>query len=563
MQSSPVVLEAILAKYNWITTFTHPPDIASLLRTNEAPSPSQSARLKASLADLTTSLTELGSNLNLLRNAVASLETHMMSLLQSLKHDYETALSPIRHLPVEVLTGILCRSWKNQFITSPYQLDVSAIRDGPWSLGQVCSSWRNAIESLCPELWANLKIGSNVYGKTTTKADPVEILHVVLERSRNHPLDFHCHFRFLQIKNKAMARCFDLLIAHSKRWRDVALWEVPSSLLPRLSTIRGKVDLLRDMEITSFRCSGAQSEDSGIRAFEVAPKLEKLHMYGMPPAVDILFPVSNLVSLSDARPFAGDRLTPKYLDVVKAAPRLRSFSNNDYGVNLTPTLPLLPCVTSLSIENLSISSPSCMRGMKLPSLKTVTLTTMYDLKMRGFREELIKCPVDALSALHQMLLQSQCSLFRLHLIDAVLDDNLADIIRLTPNLQQLDIDLNEWVGDYDLILHNLVEQMSEVCLVDGSIQPRVVPSLQEFSIRLDDVGENFDSFIDPEFADMVALRLHQPPDVPHLTSIRVSISGTGWIYGLNGLNDVGESDLKSLRHEGLELSYDVYDSLRF
>ncbi|KAK0474651.1 hypothetical protein EDD18DRAFT_238543 [Armillaria luteobubalina] len=560
MQSSRVALEAILAKYDWITTFAHPPDIASLLRTNEAPSPSQSAQLKVSLADLTTSLTELQSNLTLLRNAVASLETHMMSLLHSLKHGCETALSPIRHLPMEVLAGILCRSWKSQFITSPYQLDVSAIRDGPWSLGQVCSSWRNVIESLCPELWANLKIGSNVYDKTTMKADPVEILHVVLERSRNHPLDFHFHFGFLRIKHKAILRCFDLLIAHSKRWRDVALWEFPSPLLPRLSTIRGKVGLLRDMVITlSFLYS--RSEYSDIRAFEVAPKLEKLHMYGMPPAVDILFPVSNLVSFSDARPFAGDRLTPKYLDVVKTAPRLRSFSNNDYGVNLTSTSPHLPCVTSLSIEDLSISSPSCMRSMKLPSLKTVTLTTMYNLKMRGFREELIKCPVDALGALHQMLLQSQCSLFRLHLIDAVLDDNLADIIRLTPNLQQLDIDLNEWVGDYDLILHNLVEQMSEVCLVDGSIQPRVVPSLQEFSIRLDDVGENFDSFIDPEFADMVALRLHQPPDVPHLTSIRVSISGTGWIYGLNGLNDVGESDLKSLKHEGLELSYDVYDSL--
>ncbi|KAK0216181.1 hypothetical protein IW262DRAFT_1464718 [Armillaria fumosa] len=513
MQSSRVALEAILAKYDWITTFTHPPDVASLLHTNEAPSPSQSDRIKASLADLTTPLTELQSNLNLLRNAVASLETQM-SLLQSLKHDYETALSPIRHLPVEVLAGILCRSWKSQSIPSSYRLDVFAIRDGPWPLGQVCSSWRNVIESLCPELWASLKIGSDIYDETTMKADPVEILHVVLERSRSYPLDF----------------LLLLPIPSGKTQSNGAVFRSPNRPFEAMERRYPVGNPLFPPSKTLYH----PGKDSDVRAFEVAPKLENLHMYGMPPEVDILFPVTNLVSLSDARPFAGDRLTPKYLDVVKTAPRLRSFSNNDYGVNPTSTSPLLPCVTSLSIEELSISSPSCMRSMKLPSLKKVTLTTMYDLDMQAFGDELIKCPVDAL----------------------ILDDNIAEIIRLTPNLRQLDIDLNEWVEDYDPILHTLVEQMSEVCLVDGSLQSCVVPSLQELSVYLDDVDEDFVPFIDSRFVDMVALRLHQPPDVPRLTKLTVSISGTGWIYDLD---EVAENDLKSLKHEGLELTYDVYD----
>ncbi|PBK79481.1 hypothetical protein ARMGADRAFT_1069440 [Armillaria gallica] len=543
MQPSRVPLEDILAKYDWITTFTHPPDVASLLRTNEAPSPPQSDRLKASLADLMTPLTDLQSDLNLLRNAVVSLETQV-SHLQSLKHDYETALSPIRHLPMEVLAEILRRSWKSRSILSPYKFDVFTIRDGPWSLGQVCSSWRNVIESFCPELWATLTMGSNVYNeaKMPMKADPVEILRVVLERSRSHPLNLYLYYWFPGVKGKAMERCFDLLLAHSERWRDITL-TIPCSFLPRLSTIRGK--------------SNPQSEDSDVRAFEIAPKLEKLHMYGTPPEVDVLFPVTNLISFADARQFAGDRLTPKYLDVVKAAPRLQSFSYSDYGVDLTSTSPLLPCVTSLSVEELSVSSPSCMRSMKLPSLKEVTLTTMYDLDSQHPGDELIKCPVGALSALHQMLLQSQCSLFRLHLIDAVLDNNLANIIRLTPNLRQFVIDLNEWVEDYDLILHSLVAQMSEVCLVDGSLQHCVVPSLQELSVCVDDVDENFVSIINSRFVDMVASRLHRLSDVPCLTKLKLLISGIGWIYDLD---EEAENDLKSLKHEGLELTYDVYDA---
>lgn len=557
MQPSRVPLEDILAKYDWITTFTHPPDVASLLRTNEAPSPSQSSRLKASLADLMTPLTELQSSLNLLRSAVVSLETQM-SHLQSLKHDYETALSPIRHLPMEVLAEILRRSWKSRSILSPYKFDVFTIRDGPWSLGQVCSSWRNVIESFCPELWATLTMGSNVYdeAKMPMKADPVEILRVVLERSRSHPLDLYLYYWFPGVKGKAMERCFDLLLAHSERWRDITL-TIPCSFLPRLSTIRGKVDLLRNMYLIFFPESNPQSEDSDVRAFEIAPKLEKLHMYGTPPEADVFFPVTNLISFADARQFAGDRLTPKYLDVVKAAPRLQSFSYSDYGVDPTSTSPLLPCVTSLSVEELSVSSPSCMRSMKLPSLKEVTLTTMYDLDSQHPGDELIKCPVDALSALHQMLLQSQCSLFRLHLIDAVLDNNLANIIRLTPNLRQFVIDLNEWVEDYDLILHSLVAQMSEVCLVDGSLQHCVVPSLQELSVCVDDVDENFVSIINSRFVDMVASRLHRSSDVPCLTKLKLSISGIGWIYDLD---EEAENDLKSLKHEGLELTYDVYDA---
>ncbi|KAK0436691.1 hypothetical protein EV421DRAFT_1103017 [Armillaria borealis] len=548
MQPSRVPLEDILAKYDWITTFTHPPDVASLLRTNEAPSPLQSALLNASLADLTTPLTELQSDLNLLRNAVVSLETQM-SCVQSLKHDYETALSPIRHLPMEVLAGILCCSWKDDDRVT-YDLG-----DGPWSLGQVCRSWRNAIESFCPGLWATLDIGCNDLdgAKRPMKGDPVEILRVVLERSRNHPLDFH-----LWVTDKATERCLDLLITHSKRWSGVTLG-IPSSLLPRLSAIRGRIDLLRRVDLDCFP-SGSLSEDSDIWAFEIAPKLENLRMSCLPPDVNIPFPATNLVSFFDARPFAGDRLLPKYFDIVKAAPGLRSFSYIDCGVNLMSTSPLLPCVTSLSIEKFWVSSPSCMRSMKLPSLTEVTLTTMYDDDLdtqHSGGDEFIKCPVDALGALHQMLLQSQCSLYRLHLIDAVLDNNLANIIRLMPSLRRLVIELNEWVEDYDPILDSLVAQMSEECLVDGAMQHCVVPSLQELGIYLSNIDDAYISFIGSTFVDMVASRVRRPCEAPRLTKLCLSISGSGWIHDLD---EVAENALKSLEHNGLQLTYNVYDA---
>ncbi len=109
MQST---LEDIVVRQCWISTFAHPSDVLALLCTNDAPSPLQSARLKASSEGLKTALAELQSNLYLLHNVTVSLQTQMSCPL-SLKHDYETVLSPIRRIPLEIATEILCRSSKD------------------------------------------------------------------------------------------------------------------------------------------------------------------------------------------------------------------------------------------------------------------------------------------------------------------------------------------------------------------------------------------------------------------------------------------------------------------
>ncbi|KAK0237076.1 hypothetical protein EDD85DRAFT_937391, partial [Armillaria nabsnona] len=268
MDPSRVPLEAIFAKYDWTSGVAHPPDIASLLRTNDAPSPLQFTQLKTSLEGLKGPLAELESDLDLLHNAIVSLETQM-SRLQSLKHDYETALAPIRRIPLEITMEIIHRSWKS----SLSGFHVFRILEGPWHLGQVCSSWRNVIEKHCPELWATIKVTPfSPDGELAKKSDMVEILRIVLERSRSHPLKFRfCHYSPVKEREPdIMGKCFDVMIAHSKRWRTVQMTILPY-LFPRLSLIRGKIDWLADM---NFYCSGVpQSGD--IDAFEVAPKLEK------------------------------------------------------------------------------------------------------------------------------------------------------------------------------------------------------------------------------------------------------------------------------------------------
>ncbi|KAK0200833.1 hypothetical protein DFS33DRAFT_1081048 [Desarmillaria ectypa] len=236
MQSTSITLEEILARHNWIPTFTHPSGVASLLLTNEASSPLQSVQLRASLEGIKTALTELQSDLDLLHNATASLQTQI-SRLQSFENDYKTALSPIRRIPSEITMEILHRSLDSRGLplgVHVLRLGAFTIQHGPWRLGQVCSSWRNVIETLCLELWATVKVVHRFPYKLRLKGNLAEMLRVVLERSCNHPLDFNLEFRDSGMEERdiqEIERCFDAMIVHSKRWRAVNI-SIPSSFIP-------------------------------------------------------------------------------------------------------------------------------------------------------------------------------------------------------------------------------------------------------------------------------------------------------------------------------------------
>ncbi|KAK0216156.1 hypothetical protein IW262DRAFT_1398301 [Armillaria fumosa] len=184
-----------------------------------------------------------------------------------------------------------------------------------------------------------------------------------------------------------------------------------------------------------------------------------------------LFPASNLVSLLDARPFAGDWLTPTYLAVVKSASKLLSFLLNVHPV---PDLPSL--VMASSIEELSASSPSFLCSLVLPSLKELDA-----------EERVITCP---------MLLPSQYSLTRLCLVDASLDNNLVNA--------GFAIEFYEWVPE---IADNYGAVMHKVDVVDGSLQHSVVPFLQTFTISdMYIIRSDHVSFINSVFVDMVSLQ---------------------------------------------------------
>ncbi len=450
-QTTCAFLGDLLSRYDWVSTSSHSPEFVTLVSTNVVPTPLQAALLKASIEFLDAPLNDIQSEIDLLRNLAASLETKIIRL-KGIRRDYRAALSPIRRLPSEILVEILRWTPTKQTkltATEPYHVfgfNVFNIAAGPWHLGQVCSSWRDAVQFLCPEMWSILKFTSprKHSEKEDTlipapKKDMMALLNRALERSQNHGLEFFFRCWGFDKKNsidrvyepEEMNQCFDLILTHSKRWGSVELALIPS-FVSRLCLVRGRVDLVGDVYLTCAPSARPGTMD----AFEIAPKLKCLELTNMHAEANTPYPAENLVLFSDARRLPDHDTAPKYLDIIASAPNLLDFLYHHHSIIPKSPGPYFPQVVHQSFRTLSASLGTLLHSLVVPDLTEMTLESGCN-NDGDVHLQPIMCPRDARSQLHGLVVRSHCSLTTLNLVNATMDDNLLPLLRLFPELLSL------------------------------------------------------------------------------------------------------------------------------
>ncbi|KAK0468758.1 hypothetical protein IW261DRAFT_1016755 [Armillaria novae-zelandiae] len=523
MQSTRNFLGNLLARYNWILDFNHSPEFDTLMKTNTVPTNFQSHQLNTSIQGLDPSIRDIQAEIVLLRNTATSLESRMLRLM-AIRRDYKGALSPIRRLPVEVLGEILCCTRERL----RYQLyyvcgfDVFNISDGPWYLGHVCRAWRVAVETFCPDLWSEMtiefpdRLDKNdirptfpFFGKNM-----LAILERALERSRKCDLNFS--FRYPGYYNDTWAtysdaeetlikQCFDLLLTHSTRWRSVELFITPF-LLARLPRIRGRVNNLQHM----YLMCEETAEPGNIDAFEIAPKLKTLHLTDMHPEAIIMFPQRNLITFLDARPLSDTDRTPEQLDLIASCSNLLSFSYHHHSEIPKSFGAQFPITRNTSIRSLSASLAKFISSLDLPALNRMTVRSGLDITGNPDFAE-IACPEDALSGLHVLITRSGCSLTVLHLIDVpTMDDQLLSILRLTPQLLALTIELRVFTLTSSSLnsakLQDIFRHMAENQGEGTDKKYILIPSLKKMAIIIRELNFMTIEFLDDGFVDMVISR---------------------------------------------------------
>ncbi|KAJ6476336.1 hypothetical protein C8R45DRAFT_1077251 [Mycena sanguinolenta] len=146
-----------------------PASLAPLLRSNDAPTPSQKSLVEGILRGKQTELSVLGDEISRLENSLCALRMQQADLAAEM-HEYSCILSPIRHVPPEIIGEIFL-----YFAPSTMHPDGFRPRPGPgydyyntwaqhdsyrvvrlpWKLGHICHQWRiisRSLSQLCTVL---------------------------------------------------------------------------------------------------------------------------------------------------------------------------------------------------------------------------------------------------------------------------------------------------------------------------------------------------------------------------------------------------------------------------
>ncbi|KAK0499358.1 hypothetical protein EDD18DRAFT_1460295 [Armillaria luteobubalina] len=443
MKSIRFFLDDLLARYDWTSNFSHSPEFIAFMATKELPMRFQTDQLDASIQHLGPPILEIHGKIDLLRHAAASLESRVLRL-SKIREDYKRVLPPVRRLPSELIGKIL--GWTERSYTSDdYHVsgfDVFDLSDGPWYLGQVCSTWRRAVERDCPRLWSRLTIEFREEQEDSAMDDDVPVFKrnmvALLELALARSGGSHLHFSFRATSHSIMpptyseadaeiiSRCFRLFLTRSTCWRSVEL-VIPSFLLSDIRSIHGRVDMLQEMYLTCGKHAGPGNID----VFEIAPNLETLHLTDMHPEAIISVPPGRLVRFLDVRHDNTGAITNEHLDIIASGPHLRSFSYHHHS-HIPLSLSQFPIVRNTSLLSLSASLGNFLSCLDVPSLTHMSVTSGCDFIQDPEYHGII-CPEDSLLGLHNLIKLSRCSLTVLHLTDVpMMDDRLLYILQLTP-----------------------------------------------------------------------------------------------------------------------------------
>ncbi|KAK0432626.1 hypothetical protein EV421DRAFT_2000373 [Armillaria borealis] len=505
------------------------PTIATLLGTNNYPSPYQYRILCASRSKVGNALHEIDIIMEHLED-----ERHR---LLDIQESHRRVMSPVRHLPAEILSKIFALS-----TTSFYDVFDSRLMDGPWALSKVCSEWRAVAIGCCPQMWNNMNISCEVAPR-----DPEALLRLVLSRCRDGPL----HIRIGDVDNAVIA-LLSIVIEESPRWRSFEVKHPNAQLMGALGVVRGKLDILESL---SIRLSSVLGQGL-ITTFETAPHLKTVELNGQIGEMRISLPFSQLKSyIDDSYPRTQGVSTAEYfLNILKKSPRLLKFHAGCYswfpGHLVTVHPVVAPPFVHESLEELSSYDPALLRSVLLPELRVVKMETPDG----GYA---IRTPILALS---ELIVRSNCSLTSLTLRNISLGYRgtpcWRDVLDLTPCLTKLEVVMRHGFGMYTTtFLSGLAEGLAE----KGKSQEDparydIVPLLADLTIEVADEASGsiiFYSFLDCDFVDMVASRYRSAA----LRHVQVVAKSNGENQGIDFWKFGNDEfrQMKELKSEGLKI----------
>ncbi len=546
--STSVTLDGVISKHHNDRGRVPLSSIASLLQSNNAPTIVEFKSLKESVNSVDEALDQLSIDIHEMSEALARLKERRRQLAD-VKDKYQIALTPIRRVQPEILMEIF-----SQTMDSGY--NVLNVKDGPWNMGRVCSKWRMIVNCHSSKLWSK-----PICHTTTVRPFPknsLSLLTTALSRSGQHDLSISFHDTETdRVSFETISALLHLLMNHSTRWKEVRLSLRPT-LCDALTVVRGRVPALSVLRLT---CT--QPVQVSVDAFEIAPRLSNVMLHGMGENARVPIPASGLVSFRDDRAYADLVTTRYFLDIIRKAPQLQTFEVGYHHLEEDLSLSHNQRIRSPSLKTFDACDSNLIRSLELPSLQSIYLmrSVMADVS------EVLTSP-DALSALHEMLSCSQCSLTLNYLIihEAYIDANLIGIVEMSPQVTSISLHVSNgrWSKASDEVCRKLLSRMAETTMDN---KHSVLPHLEHYDMSVESNPHDGDiTFVNGDLMKMVSSRWTKSP----LKSVAIILNTTPRVQLISPemLSRGDVQTLRSYKAEGLDIQvraddHDSMDRLRY
>ncbi|KAK0243586.1 hypothetical protein EDD85DRAFT_874913 [Armillaria nabsnona] len=337
------------------------PRILQLLQCNDAPTDAELSDFQETVKTAPDRLAELDEKIAHARRNLDALALERISIEADME-DAKALSSPVRRLPPDVLRAICL-----DVVPSPWEIMSTLDNHSglnhtkpPWTLSQVCRSWRSTIVS-SPELWSSMSLVlSNSFSSSIFSQ--MFMLGLRFERSQNAPLTV----AFFSGSDISSHPLLSLVITRVSAIKNLRI-ESPFQSLTTLSFCRGRLALLHDLKIDTTRGSGASfgvfgsmapvapMAERNIDAFEYAPNLRRFSAYGMLPHPIPFVPWTQLTHFG----LQIERMPE--LEVLRQATNLQDLkicTGGSFATGEEYTSVSLPSLTSLTLSSMKTSGTS-------------------------------------------------------------------------------------------------------------------------------------------------------------------------------------------------------------
>lgn len=491
-----------LAPSNSTDSFVSP--VPNLLNSNAPPFDSERVSIQDAIDRVSD---EINTTVAIPTRSVKT-RRHSEAGLKFIKN-HRAILSPLRELPHEILSEIICTSCESSFWEqhpTGFTFTPAGTVKLPWAPSQVSRFWRSVVLSL-HHLWGQIVVETCAREICKPSKALLPLIDTLLARSHQAPLQIHFSTSG-SVDIDALRPIIDALVSNSDRWHTFHLTS-ESPVFDAFQGIKGRLSCLRKLSLILAGENVVLTRP--IDMFECAPELQDAYYWrdAFSGSRDIKLPWQQLRVFHDS----GGSSSNGYSRNTVIPTLQSSFDVRVADFSIDDTQKLWPATTMKHLHTLYIdfddlddtNFSSWGFDNFLPSLTTPTIERFKITNYPGN-------PIPKLISLINRSYPSCTTLLQELSLSAFFMDEcgepgeLSSLLELTPRLRKLSIHLPSLVD------------LSRLVATPGATEPALLPCLEVLYLFMGS-HENFYKYVGT-ISDLAKSRCEAPNESPSATRNR-------------------------------------------